>query len=137
LAIGCAKKPLAPAPVPSVGVRFSADVAPVLERWCTRAHSCHGADPADSVDLDLRRQTAFTDLVGHPSRVRHGAARVQMGDPDASVLVAKLRGTLGPREGKQMPIDAQTGAPVVPNPLAPDWVDAVLVPWIRGGAPNN
>jgi hypothetical protein len=59
------------------------------------------------------------------------------GDAQASFLLDKLTGRLGPvQEGKRMPIDAETGAPVVPSPLPSDFMDG-LEQWIAAGAPNN
>lgn len=59
------------------------------------------------------------------------------GDPDASLLIHKLTGNLGVKEGKRMPIDADTGEPIEPSPVPAAFIDEVVVPWIRAGAPNN
>jgi hypothetical protein len=109
----------------------------VLDRQCAQAKGCHGDEPTDSVALDLRRDHAYAELVGHPSLVRKGALRVKSGDPAASFLVDKLVGTLGPREGKTMPLDPDTGAPIVPSPLPPGFIERTLKPWIAAGAPNE
>lgn len=130
LVAGCKK----PAPArPS----FSRDVAPVLIHHCAEAKGCHGDDPTDSVDLDLRREHAYAELVGRPSAVRKGALRIHPGDPAASFLLDKLTGALGPREGKQMPIDPTTGAPIVPSPLPSSFVTPTLKTWIAAGAPDD
>ena len=133
LLLACKK----PAPPPPAGPSFAHDIQPVLERMCARARGCHGAEPTDSVTLDLRAAAAWRELVGHPAEARPGAMRVKPGAPDESFLVAKLRGRLGPREGKPMPIDASTGAPVVPSPVDSAYIDWILAPWIAAGAPNN
>jgi hypothetical protein len=116
---------------------FSRDVAPVLDRMCASAKGCHGAEPADSIDLDLRRASSYRQLVNHAAQARIGALRVKPGDPAASFLLAKLLGTLRPREGKQMPIDAVTGVPLIPSPVDAAYVESILKPWIAAGAPNN
>ena len=116
---------------------FAREVWPVLDRHCAQARGCHGDDPTDSVALDLRREHAWAELVGHESAARKGALRVQPGHPEASLLVDKLTGRLGPREGKPMPLDATTGEPIVPSPLEPGFVDGTLARWIAAGAPND
>ncbi|HZS39873.1 MAG TPA: hypothetical protein VFF06_23730 [Polyangia bacterium] len=132
---GCrARQPPAPA---ASAPSFSRDVAPVLARMCAANRGCHGEAPTDSVDLDLRRASAYRQLVGQPAQARKGALRVKPGDASASFLVDKLTGALGPREGKPMPIDAQTGAPILPSPIDRAYVDAILAPWIAAGAPEN
>jgi hypothetical protein len=89
------------------------------------------------VSLDLRPDAAYAELVGAPAEARRGWLRVSPGQPDASFLLDKLRGTLGAGEGKPMPIDATTGAPPVESPLPQGYLERVLVPWIRAGAPND
>jgi len=127
----------APAAPPPAAPSFRRDVAPVLDRMCARARGCHGAEPTDSVSLDLSSAAAWRQLVGARAEAREGALRVKPGDPQASFLLDKLTGTLRPREGKPMPIDPQTGAPVVPSPIDRAYLDAILKPWIAAGAPNN
>src|SRR5207237_234526 len=85
-----------------------------LEARCASAKDCHGAKPAFTVDLDLRPGAAYEQLVNKSSEERFGWKRVAPGDPDRSYVVAKLTGALGAREGKPMPLDAQTGAPAAP-----------------------
>ena len=120
-------------PVPS----FHSDILPVLVSNCATAEGCHGNKPTSSVDLDLRASAAYRQLVDMPSEARRGAVRVKPRDAQASFLLDKLTGRLGPvQEGKRMPIDAENGAPVVPSPLPSDFTD-VLERWIAAGAPNN
>ncbi len=120
-------------PVPS----FGSDILPVLVSNCATAEGCHGNKPTPSVNLDLRASAAYRELVDMPSEARRGAVRVKSGDAQVSFLLDKLAGRLGPvEEGKRMPIDADTGAPVVPSPLSSDFMD-VLERWIAAGAPNN
>ena len=121
-------------PIPS----FRADVLPVLALHCASAEGCHGDKPTPSVSLDLRAAFAYGELVNKPSEGRRGALRVRPGEPQASFLIDKLTGRLGSvQDGKRMPIDVDTGAPVVPSPLPLDFVEKVLEPWIAAGAPNN
>jgi hypothetical protein len=121
-------------PIPS----FRADILPVMALHCASAEGCHGNKPTPSVSLDLSSSGAYAELVNKPSEGRRGAVRVKPGEPQASFLVDKLTGRLGPaQEGKRMPIDVDTGAPVVPSPLPPDFIEQVLEPWIAAGGPNN
>src|SRR5262249_51150042 len=132
LLAGCAK----PASTTSSAPSYRNDVAPVLERMCARAEGCHGNKPTDSVVLDLRASGSYAQLVSVAAQVRHGALRIAPGAPASSFLIDKLTGHLGPREGKRMPIDAQTGAPVDPSPIDSDYIARILMAWIAAGAPN-
>jgi hypothetical protein len=104
---------------------------------CARAAGCHGEKPTDSVSLDLRPANAYAQLVAVPSEARKGAMRVKPGDPSSSFLVDKLTGTLRGGEGKPMPIDSTTGAPLDPSPIDRAYLDLILKRWIACGAPNN
>jgi hypothetical protein len=134
VAAGCSRPTPRAAPA---GPSFRTDVAPVLDRMCARAEGCHGDKPTDSVSLDLRTARAYGQLVGVPAEARRGALRVKPGDPAASFLLDKLSGKLGHGEGKPMPIDPQTGAPISPSPIDSSYLEAILKPWIAAGAPNN
>ncbi len=131
LAAACRKPP------PASKISFQRDVQPELSRSCAGAEGCHGDAPTDSVSLDLRPDASYAELVGVDSEGRPGTARVSPGAPDASFLLDKLRGTLRRGEGKSMPLDADTGAPIAPSPLPPGYVDQVLVEWIAEGAKDN
>ena len=121
-------------PIPS----FRADILPVMALHCASAEGCHGTKPTPSVSLDLRASAAYGELVNKPAEGRRGALRVKPGEPRASFLVDKLTGQLGSvQEGKRMPIDVDTGAPVIPSPLPRDFSEHVLEPWIAAGALNN
>lgn len=116
---------------------FRRDIAPVLEKHCTNK-DCHGAEPALDVSMDLRPVAAYRQLVDVPAEMgTTKLLRVKPRDPDNSMLVHKLTGRLGHREGKRMPIDGDTGESLVPSPLPDDFVRAMVVPWIAAGAPNN
>ena len=121
----------------AIGLSFRKDVMPELVRSCTAAAGCHGNKATESVNLDLRMDAAYAQLVDNPSQVRKGAMRVKRGDPEASFLVNKLEGNLNSGEGKRMPLDDQSGMPIVPSPISGDYVEKVLKPWILAGAPDN
>jgi hypothetical protein len=127
----------APAKTAAAVPSFRSDILPVLSTNCAGADGCHGDHPTDKVDLDLRAGNAYHDLVDGPAKARPGAVLVKPGDPTASFLVAKLTATQTPSEGKAMPIDPRTGAPVSMTPPAREFVDTVLRPWIEAGAPDN
>lgn len=116
---------------------FHADVEPVLARFCASAEGCHGDSPSHSVKLDLRVGYTYRDLVAAPAKTRAGAVRVVPGDPDRSYLLDKLHGTLAAGEGKAMPLDPQTGAPLETSPLPRGFVDHALPSWIARGAPDD
>lgn len=131
------------APLPSDSVKrlkgpsFRVDVLPTIERNCSDAKGCHGFDRTDSVDLDLSRAAAYRELVGHESEVRKGALRIAPGDPEHSFVLDKLSGRLGHDEGKRMPLDEVTGAPIEPSPISSAFVADTLIPWIRNGAKDE
>jgi hypothetical protein len=126
-------RPRDAAPVPS----FARDIAPVLARHCT-AKDCHGEQPTIDITMDLRPSLAYRQLVNVPAEMGEAhLMRVKPGDPENSLIVHKLTGRIGRKEGKAMPIDGDTGAPVRPSPLPASFVDGVLVPWILAGAPDN
>lgn len=116
---------------------FSADILPTIERECSDPKGCHGFDRTDSVDLDLTHTAAYRELVGHESEVRAGAMRIAPENPEASFVLDKLSGRLRHDEGKRMPLDAVTGAPIEPSPISSAFVNELLVPWIRAGAKND
>jgi hypothetical protein len=116
---------------------FRRDIAPVLEKYCT-AKECHGAEPVPDVSLDLRAPFAYRQLVGVPAEMGETRRnRVAPYDVWGSFLVLKLTGPSGPREGKRMPLDPDSGEPLKPSPLPPRFVDDVVAKWIEAGAPDN
>jgi hypothetical protein len=126
----------APAPAPKAP-SFRQDVLPEIQKTCLGAEGCHGNKPTDSVHLDLRADAAYSELVNRPAEARKGGLRVKAGEPSASFLIDKLTGQLGPREGKKMPLDENTGAALDPSPVSAAFIDGVLKPWIGGGAPDD
>ena len=123
-----------PAPlVPS----FRVDVAPVLERSCATARGCHGPKPSEVGDLNLRSESSYRELVSKRAELRPNAIRVEPGQPERSFLLAKLSGSLGPDEGKRMPLDPSTRRTLESSGLPDGFVESVLTAWIRAGAPDN
>ena len=116
---------------------WSKDIMPHLRDGCAAAKGCHGDEPTDSIELDLRPSAAYVQLVGRTASARPGALLIAPGQPDQSFLVAKLTGHLGSKEGKAMPLDVETGAPKLPTKEDEAFVREVLVPWILAGAPND
>jgi hypothetical protein len=131
LLVACEPEPEAPK-IPS----FRRDIAPVLDKHCT-TKECHGADPAPDVSMDLRPAAAYRQLVGVPAEMGETRRmRVVPFDVPDSFLIHKLAGPTGPREGKRMPLDPDTGEPLKPSPLPPRF-DDVVAKWIEAGAPDN
>jgi hypothetical protein len=134
----CRQRAVAPsAPIAPSAVSFHAAIEPVLDRHCASSEGCHGPHPTHSVSLDLRVGHAYQALVSAPAKIRDGTFRVAPGSPERSFLIDKLLGTLTADEGKTMPLDPDTGAPLQTSPLPPGFVEATLTDWIARGAPRN
>lgn len=118
-------------------VSFSRDIEPVLDKQCASANGCHGPKPTHSVDLNLSAGRSWDELVGMASETRPGALRVQPGDVANSFIINKLSGKLGPKEGKTMPLDPETGVSPDRSPLPDRFLKDVLEPWIAQGAQKN
>jgi hypothetical protein len=92
--------------------------------------SCHGSFAQGG--LELLPGTSYAQLVGvaasNPAAAAAGKVRVMPGDPGASFLVQKLRGTLAAGEGEAMP---RVGTPLDAEELA------LVEAWIRDGAPQT
>jgi len=139
LALGACRRRVAassvrPAPAP---ISFHVSIEPMLARHCASSEGCHGEHPTHSVSLDLRVGRAYQALVSAPAKIRKGALRIVPGGPEQSFLIDKLNGTLTIKEGKTMPLDPDTGAPLQASPLPPGFVETTLTNWIARGAPNN
>jgi hypothetical protein len=98
---------------PPITVSFSSDLVPIFQVDCLR---CHGAGMAGGLDL-LTHQ-------GLMQGGQSGAVVVPF-DPDNSLIISRLDGTVAP----QMPRD---GPPYLTQPE----IDRVAQ-WIREGALNN
>jgi len=135
------REPTPPPPPPPVkhdaaAPSFARDIAPVLAKNCT-SKDCHGEDPGTDFTLDMRMGSAYHQLVNVPAEMGEThLMRVRPGDAQNSMLVHKLTGRLGRKEGKRMPIDADTGEPKNPSPLPAGFADLVIA-WISAGAPDN
>jgi hypothetical protein len=92
--------------------------------------SCHGSFAQGG--LELLAGTSYAQLVGvaasNPVAAAAGKVRVVPGDPGASFLVQKLRGTLAAGEGDAMP---RVGTPLDADELA------LVEAWIQDGAPRT
>jgi len=93
---------------------------------CTSCHSDQGRTPA--AGLNLRRETAYAQLVSVRSGQRSDLMRVSPGDPDNSYLVQKLEGH-SQITGQRMP---RTGGPYLT-----DGQMMIIRRWIERGAPND
>ena len=101
-------------------------VADIVARSCGGA-ACHIGEDAPAAGLDLSEGAVSTSLVDQPSTQRPERTLVVPGDPDASWLMCKLRGTCADRIGSRMP---PAGSPA----LAAEDI-AVIEAWIEDGAP--
>jgi hypothetical protein len=116
---------------------FQRDVAPVLARSCATSKGCHGPRPSQVGDLNLAPATSYRELVGVRAELRPTSRRVEPGVPEKSFLLDKLAGQLGDDEGKRMPLDPATRRPLESSGLPEGFLERVLIPWIRAGAPDN
>jgi hypothetical protein len=89
---------------PAAPATFATLQRRVFNRSCASL-SCHGAAAAGGLALTPDR--ALANLVGvvasNPDARAAGILRVAPGGPEASFLLRKLMGQLGPGEGEQMP----------------------------------
>ena len=109
-------------------ISFAGTIEPLLNTSCAIA-SCHVANGPPPHELILTAGESYGNLVDVPS-YEASMKRVDPGDPEASYLIHKLRGThkeVG-GEGERMPFDL--------DPLTEREV-AAIVTWIRDCSPNN
>jgi hypothetical protein len=108
----------------STAATFATLVRKVFTPSCA-TFSCHGVNQAGG--LQLLPESAYANLVGvlatNPAARGAGVLRVLPGDPDASFLVRKLMGTLGPLEGDSMP-RVGTRLPAAQLELVRRWIAA-------------
>lgn len=96
--LGCPSGPAVGQAVPGGGLGetgedFSALTASIFVPRCATS-ACHsGSPPANGVPVSLDAEVAWAQLVGVPAIGAPGIAVVEPGDPEASYLVHKLRGT--------------------------------------------
>jgi len=106
---------------------FAADVQPILTANCATT-GCHVApDPQQGMDLSAGQ--AYAAIVNVASN-ESSLDRIEPGNPEASYLVHKIRGTQGSvgGSGGQMPLGR--------TPLPTATIN-VIRSWVRGGAQNN
>jgi hypothetical protein len=107
-------------PPASITVRFSQDIAPLLERAGCRDLACHGG-PFPSSNYDLR---SYAGIFGPGVLAKElGTCDVVPGRPETSFLLEKLGDS--PREGQRMPRDQA--------PLSTAEIDLIRT-WILEGA---
>lgn len=105
-------------------IRFSADVQPIFDASCT-GNACHGGImPAEN--LDLTAGVAHGELVGIPAGQCGDRLRVAPGNPDASYLIAKLRG-----------VDLCSGTRMPKTGSLPASQIQTIADWIAQGALDN
>ncbi len=107
--------------------RFASIYAEVLSPSCASFASCHSS-VGKAGGCDLSPMKAYGALVGTESVQAPGKTLVVAGDPDASFLVAKLRGHLEEGEGDRMPLG---------NPPLSEAQILAIEAWIAAGALND
>lgn len=118
-------------PPPSGPPTLSADVQPIFDNSCA-FNGCHGGtitEPAEK-PMSLAAGQSRSNTVGVESLQVAGMARITAGDPAASYLVHKIRGTQAQvgGSGARMPLNLPA--------LSPDEID-VIREWITEGAKDN
>jgi hypothetical protein len=107
--------------------RFQQDIQPIFERRCSIG-GCH-SEMSHQGGLYLTRDSAYSALVGRPSRLFVGEVLVRPGDPNNSWLVIAIRDDAARRRGlARMPLGS--GA------LTPNQIQNI-VNWINRGAPDD
>jgi hypothetical protein len=132
--LGCPSGPAVGPSVPGggvgeVGETFSSITANLLVPRCATS-ACHTGSPPDAAPVSLDAERAWVELVGVPSVQVPGLAVVEPGDPQASYLVHKLRGTAASVGGFGNPM------PPSDEPLTEAQILAIEA-WIASGAPND
>jgi hypothetical protein len=107
--------------------RFQQDIQPIFERRCSIG-GCH-SEMSHQGGLYLTRDSAYSALVGRPSRLFVGEVLVRPGDPNNSWLVIAIRDDAARRRGlARMPLGS--GA------LTLNQIQNI-VNWINRGAPDD
>jgi hypothetical protein len=126
LLAACADEVVTADPV-SAEPRLSAIQVAVFTPSCAGFVACHD-DVTPAGELNLLADVAHAQLVERHATMAPSSMLVLPGDPDASFLVAKLRGELAADQGDPMP----WGNP----PLTPG-VMAQIEEWIARGAADD
>ena len=105
------------------------DIQPVLDVHCVQCHLYESQQGG----LMLEQGEAHAELVDAPS-TQAPMPRVVPGDPDASYLMHKLRGThlQAGGSGLRMPFGGEAGG----STLGAAQIE-LIADWIRAGAPDN
>jgi hypothetical protein len=132
LAAGCAdfEGPTGAGGLPDVVVeaaQFQRDVYPIFERRCGIG-GCH-SEGTHQADLYLTRDSAYSALVGRPSRLYVGEIFVRPGDANNSWLVIAIRDDDSRRHG-------MARMPLASGALTPNQIQTI-VNWINRGAPDD
>lgn len=107
--------------------QFARDIRPIFERRCGIG-GCH-SEATKQASLTLTRDSAYSALVGVPSRLFVGEVLVRPGDANNSWVVVAIRDDAARRRGMaRMPLGS--GA------LTPNQIQNI-VNWINRGAPND
>ena len=106
---------------------FAADVQPIFTANCALS-GCH-LPPDPQQGMDLSAGEAYANTVNVPS-MESSLDRIEPGDPEASYLVHKIRGTQSSVGGSGVQMPA-TGTPL------PTATINVIRSWVRAGAQNN
>jgi hypothetical protein len=106
---------------------FSRDIQPIFERRCAIG-GCH-SELSHQGGLYLTRDSAYSALVGRPSRLFVGEVFVRPGDANNSWVVIAIRDDAARRRGlARMPLGS--------GPLTPNQIQNI-VNWINRGAPDD
>ena len=114
--------PCQPTPSP---VSFAKDVQPLLDAYCSECH----AEGRAELNFVLDEGPSWKNLVGQPS-IESPLVRIAPGDPKASYVWHKLRGT-------HLEVGGSGGMMPFQNPPVPDNRLAIIEEWIKACAPNN
>ena len=110
-------------------ISFAKTIEPILNKSCALA-SCHIPNGPPPHDLVLVAGHSYEHLIAVPSVEADTMRLVEPGNPEASYLIHKLRGThkeVG-GGGARMPFDL--------DPLTEEQI-AIIATWIGDCSPNN
>jgi hypothetical protein len=131
---GCPSGPAVGQAVPGgglgeLGASFSSLEASVFVPRCATS-ACHsGSPPANGLPVSLDQGAGWSQMVGVPAVGAPGIAVVEPGDPQASYLVHKLRGT-----GSQV---GGTDALMPPDGQLDEAEILAIEAWITNGANDD
>lgn len=107
--------------------QFQRDIRPIFERRCG-VGGCH-SEATHQGGLYLTRDSAYSQLVGRPSRLYPGEVFVRPGDAENSWVVIAIGNDAARRRGlARMPLGS--------NGLTPNQIQNI-VNWINRGAPDD